>query len=57
MGFWSDNFPYSYCENCQHSCHCDQEFCNKTVGIGMTDKWDYCRCPECKCQKKVEKNT
>ena len=54
MASWIDNFPDSYCKNCHHSCHCNQEFCTKPVGTGMTDKWDYCRCPECKCQKKNE---
>jgi hypothetical protein len=45
-----------YCDDCQHDCHCDEpKYCTHEVGIGMSDKWDYCRCKKCNCVKSKEK--
>jgi len=40
---------YYYCFNCAHLCHCEEDSCKKEVGIGMSDKWDYCGCEKCSC--------
>lgn len=42
---------YILCFNCGHETHCDQDSCTDSVGVGMTDKWQYCGCEDCQCAK------
>jgi len=46
---------YYYCFNCAHLCHCEEDSCKKEVGIGMSDKWDYCGCEKCVCASSLNK--
>ena len=36
------------CRNCEHESHCGKT-CTDFVGIGMTDKYESCKCNYCRC--------
>ena len=36
------------CRNCEHESHCGKT-CTDFVGIGMTDKYELCKCDGCRC--------
>ena len=38
-----------YCSTCGHRCHCYGSYCTTSIGVGMTDKWQECKCEKCKC--------
>ena len=37
------------CKNCGHESHCGKT-CVGFVGIGMTDKYEPCKCEHCRCE-------
>jgi hypothetical protein len=39
----------TYCNSCNHECHCDNLVCSEPVGVGMTDESDSCGCGVCEC--------
>ena len=44
--------PEVYCDDCGHYCHCDEKHCEHPIGVGMTDKWQTCKCEKCNCSNK-----
>jgi hypothetical protein len=37
------------CKNCGHESHCGKT-CVGFAGIGMTDKYEPCKCEHCRCE-------
>ena len=39
----------TFCKNCGHESHCGKT-CAVFVSIGMTDKYEPCKCEHCRCE-------